>query len=76
MISVMDLGRLDYSQQSKGNFLYSTATVNSTMDYLIKVIEDNVVNSPQVRGHVLLWELSVAIEGENESCSVDSKFHG
>jgi hypothetical protein len=54
MISVLDLGGLDYSQQSKGNFLYSTMIANSTMDYLTKVIEDSVVNSLHSRGHVPL----------------------
>jgi hypothetical protein len=43
---------LDFSQRSKGNFLYSTALANSTMDYSTKVIEDGVVDSPLSRGHV------------------------
>jgi hypothetical protein len=40
---------LDYGQfiiLSTGNFLYSAATANSTMDFSTKPIEDNVVDSP------------------------------
>jgi hypothetical protein len=32
--------------QSKGNFLYSTATTNSTMDSSTKTMNDGVVDSP------------------------------
>jgi hypothetical protein len=52
MDSILDQGRLVHSQRSKGNFLFSTATANSIMDYSAKVIEDNVVDSPPSRGHI------------------------
>jgi hypothetical protein len=45
---------VDYSQQSKVNFLYFTATTNSTMDYLVKVIEDGVVDSSPSRSQIPL----------------------
>jgi hypothetical protein len=53
MDPVLDQGGLDFSQQSKGNFLFSAATTHSTMDFLAKVIEDGVVDSPPSHGHVL-----------------------
>ena len=34
-----------FSLQNKGNFLYSAATVNSTMDSSAKTMEDSVVDS-------------------------------
>jgi hypothetical protein len=46
------LGGLDFSQPSKGNYLFSAATANSTMDYSTKVIEDGVVDSPPSSNHV------------------------
>ena len=49
---VLDLKGLDFSQQRKENFLFFAATVNSTMDYSIKVIEDSVVDNPPNHGHV------------------------
>jgi hypothetical protein len=52
MDSILDQGGLVHSQRSKGNFLFSAATANSTMDYSAKVIEDGVVDSPPSRGHV------------------------
>jgi hypothetical protein len=42
-------GRWDGSIQSKGNFLYSTAIANSTMDCSTKMMEDGVVESPPNR---------------------------
>lgn len=36
-------------QQSKGNFLYSATTANSTMDNSAKMMEDGVVDSPPNR---------------------------
>ena len=42
----MDCGGWDYLLQSKGNFLYSTAIKNSTIDSSTKMIEDGVVDSP------------------------------
>jgi hypothetical protein len=51
---VMDLERLDFFQQNKGNFLYFAATANSTMDYSAKVIEDSVVDSPPSCGRASL----------------------
>jgi hypothetical protein len=50
----MDLEGLDYSQRSKLNFLYSAATTNSTMDYSVKVIEDDAVDSPPSRSQIPL----------------------
>jgi hypothetical protein len=47
--SVVDCGGWDYSLQSKGNFLYSVAIANSTMDSSTKMIEDGVVDSPPNR---------------------------
>ena len=44
--SIFDCGGGDYSFQSKGNFLYSTAIANSTMDNSTKTIEDGIVDSP------------------------------
>ena len=44
---------MDYGQfaiSSKGNFLYSGATAQSTMDFSTKPIKDGVVNSPPPRG--------------------------
>ena len=38
--------RGDFSLQSKGNFLYSAAIANSTMDSPAKMMEDGVVDSP------------------------------
>jgi hypothetical protein len=43
------LGGWDSSIQSKGNFLYSAATTNSTMDCSTKMMEDGVVDSPPNR---------------------------
>jgi hypothetical protein len=45
----MDCGGWDCSLQSKGNFLYSTAIANSTMDSSTKMIEDGIVDSPPIR---------------------------
>jgi hypothetical protein len=42
-------GRWDGSIQSKGNFLYSVATTNSTKDSSTKMMEDGVVDSPPNR---------------------------
>jgi hypothetical protein len=50
--SVLNEGGLDFSQQSKENFLYSAAPANSTMDYSTKVMEDSVVDSPPSRGPI------------------------
>ena len=38
----------------KGHLLYSTATTQSTMDYLRKAVEDDVVDSPPSRGIILV----------------------
>ena len=58
MDSVLNEGRLDFLQQSKGNFLYSTATSNSIMDYSIKVMEDSIVDSPPSHNPVLTTVMS------------------
>jgi hypothetical protein len=42
-------GGWDGSIQSKGNFLYSAATANSTMDCSMKMMEDGIVDSPPNR---------------------------
>ena len=42
--SILDYGQ--YVILSTGNFLYSAPTVNSTMDFSIKPIEEGVVDSP------------------------------
>ena len=44
--SVLDCGGGGYALESKGNFFYSTATTNSTMDNSTKTLEDGVVDSP------------------------------
>ena len=44
--SVLDCGGGGYTLQSKGNFLYSAATANSTMASSAKTMEDGVVDSP------------------------------
>jgi hypothetical protein len=46
---VLDCGGGDFSNQSKGNFLYSTATANSTIDSSTKTMKDGVVDSPPNR---------------------------
>jgi hypothetical protein len=51
--SVLNEGGLDFSQQSKENFLYSAAPANSTMDYSTKVMEDSVIDSPPNRCPIL-----------------------
>jgi hypothetical protein len=56
--SVLNEGRLDFLQQNKGNFLYSTATSNSIMDYSIKGMDDSVVDSLPSRGPVLTAVMS------------------
>lgn len=43
--SIMDYGPCAISQRNKGNFMYSTATTQSKMDFSAKSVEDNVVNS-------------------------------
>jgi hypothetical protein len=52
MDSSLDLGGLDFFQQSKGNFLYFTTTANSIMDYLTKLIKDDVVDSLPNCNHI------------------------
>ena len=42
--SILDYGQ--YVILSTGNFLYSAPTVNSTMDFSVKPIEEGVVDSP------------------------------
>jgi hypothetical protein len=42
----MRSGDCGYSLQSKGNFLYSAATANSTMDFSTTAVEEGVVDSP------------------------------
>ena len=49
MDSVLDCGGGGFSLQSKGNFLYSAATTNSTMDSSVKTMEDGVEDSPPNR---------------------------
>ena len=41
----MEFGISTFLQQSKGNFLYSIATIQLTMDYLSNALEDGVVDS-------------------------------
>ena len=53
MDSVLNEGGLDFSQQSKGNFLYSIATTNSIMHYSTKVMEDSVVDNCPSCGSIL-----------------------
>ena len=43
---VMEIGASAFSQHNKSNLLYFVATTQSTMDYLLKAVEDGVVNSP------------------------------
>jgi hypothetical protein len=47
--SVLDCGGGGCTLQSTGNFLYSAATANSTIDSSGKMIEDGVVDSPPNR---------------------------
>jgi hypothetical protein len=47
--SVLDCKGWGLSFQSKGNFLYSATTTNSTMDNSAKTMEDGVVDSPPNR---------------------------
>ena len=47
--SIMDLDGYAFSRQSKGNFLYSAATAQSTMDFSRKGVDDAVVDSPPSR---------------------------
>ena len=47
--SVLNCADGGCAQQSKGNFLYSAATANSTMDNSAKTLEDGVVDSPPNR---------------------------
>ena len=47
--SVLDCGGGGCALQSKGNFLYSAATANSTIDSFGKTMEDGVVDSPPNR---------------------------
>jgi hypothetical protein len=47
--SIVDCKGWDGSIQSKGNFFYSAATTNSTMDCSTKMMEDGVVDSPPNR---------------------------
>ena len=49
MDSILDCGGGSFVLQSKGNFLYSTAIVNSTMDNSIKMMEDGSIDSPSNR---------------------------
>ena len=44
--SVIEIEACTFLKHRKGNFLYSTAIAQSTMDYLPKAIEDGVVDSP------------------------------
>jgi hypothetical protein len=48
-VASLDLGRWEFSTQNKGYILHSAATANSAMDYLTKLIEDGVVDSPPKR---------------------------
>ena len=47
--SVLSCGDGGCAPQSKGNFLYSAATANSTMENSAKTLEDGVVDSPPNR---------------------------
>ena len=47
--SVLNCKSRGFALQSKGNFLYSPAIVNSTMDSSTKMMEDGVVDSPPNR---------------------------
>ena len=44
--SVMEVEACALSEYGKGHLLYSATTTQSTMDYLHKAIEDDVVDSP------------------------------
>ena len=44
--SVLEIGAYAFWQHREGNFLYSAAIAQSTMDYSLKAIKDGVVNSP------------------------------
>ena len=46
MDSVMEIGTCALLEHDKQHLLYSAATVQSTMDYSHKAVEDDVVDSP------------------------------
>ena len=48
--SVMEVEACALWEHGKGHLLYSAATVQSTMDYSRKVVEDDVVDSPPNHG--------------------------
>jgi len=48
----MGHGNHTLSVHSKGNFLYSAATAQSTMDYSSAKIQEGVVDSPPSRGAI------------------------
>ena len=52
--SVMEIGTCALSEHDKRHLLYSVATVQLTMDYSRKAVEDDAVNSPPNRGIVPL----------------------
>ena len=52
--SVMEIGTCALSEHDKRHLLYSAATTQSTMDYLCKVVEDDIVDSPSNRGIIPL----------------------
>ena len=52
--SVMEIGACGLSEHDKRHLLYSATTSQSTMDYLHKAVEDDVVDSPPSRGIIPL----------------------
>ena len=52
--SVMEIRACALLEHDKRHLLYSTATAQSTMDYLHKAVEDDAVDSPPNRGIVPL----------------------
>ena len=64
--SVMDIGAYAFSQHSKGNLLYSAATAQSTMDYLLKAVDDGVVDSPPSRGASLAVNSPSPLRGKGK----------
>lgn len=61
--SVLGHGNRAMSVQSKGNFLYSAATAQSTMDYSSSKIEEGVVESPPSRISIPLPVIRLQLRG-------------
>ena len=64
MDSVMDIGASALLQHSKGNLLYSAATAQSTMDYLPKAVEDEVVDNLLSREVLVAVNLPSPLRGK------------